>query len=330
MKKILSYVKRYWYSALLAPALMFLEVFMDMLLPSQMAIMVDKAIPSGDINTIVMVGLKMLLFAFIGLIGGVLSGVFTNYTGYKFANDLRKDLFSKIMNLSIIEATDFQTGSLITRVTNDVTQIQNFVSMALRMFVRALSLFVLGIIFTLGINPIFGIVIAIALPIEILILILFMKKVFPHFGRIQQELDKVNVVVHENVGGARVVKAFSREEYETDRFYEANQTYTDTMLTISKFSAILMPLLTLIIYVAQVAIYTIGGTEIINFYNKLKTDLNITIGEISAALTYITMICNALINLGMIFTNFGRAMISVKRVNEIMDSKLEIVDGPLE
>ena len=330
MKKILSYVKRYWYSALLAPALMFLEVFMDMLLPSQMAIMVDEAIPSGDINTIVMVGLKMLLFAFIGLIGGVLSGVFTNYTGYKFANDLRKDLFSKIMNLSIIEATDFQTGSLITRVTNDVTQIQNFVSMALRMFVRALSLFVLGIIFTLGINPIFGIVIAIALPIEILILILFMKKVFPHFGRIQQELDKVTVVVHENVGGARVVKAFSREEFETDRFYEANQTYTDTMLTISKFSAILMPLLTLIIYVAQVAIYTIGGTEIINFYNKLKTDLNITIGEISAALTYITMICNALINLGMIFTNFGRAMISVKRVNEIMDSKLEIIDGPLE
>ena len=107
MSRILSYVKKYWYSALLAPLLMFVEVLMDMLLPSQMAVMVDRAIPSGDVTLIVTVGLKMLLFAFIGLIGGVLSGVFTNYTGYKFANDLRKDLFTKIMNLSIIEATEF-------------------------------------------------------------------------------------------------------------------------------------------------------------------------------------------------------------------------------
>ena len=113
MRKILFYIKKYWYSALLAPLLMFVEVYMDMLLPKQMTLMVDFAIPSGNITNIVMVGLKMLLFAFIGLLGGVLSGVFTNYTGYKFANDLRKDLFEKIMNLSVIEATDFSTGSLI-------------------------------------------------------------------------------------------------------------------------------------------------------------------------------------------------------------------------
>ena len=327
MRRILTYVKKYWYSALLAPLLMFVEVYMDMLLPQQMTIMVDSAIPSGNITNIVLVGLKMLLFAFIGLVGGVLSGVFTNYTGYKFANDLRKDLFEKIMNLSVIEATDFSTGSLITRVTNDITQIQHFVSMALRMFVRALSLFALGIIFTIGINPLFGIVIAIALPIEVVILFLFMKKVFPHFGRIQKELDEVNIVVHENVTGARVVKAFSKEEYENERFVETNDTYTETMLTISKYSALLMPVLTLIVYVAQVAIYYLGGTRIVNFYNHLETELSITIGEISAATTYITMICNSLINLGMIFTNMGRAMISVKRVNEILDSKLEIVDG---
>ena len=327
MLKILSYVKKYWWSALLAPTLMFIEVYMDMLLPNQMAQMVDVAIPSGDITMIVMVGLKMLLFAFLGLVGGVLSGVFTNYTGYKFSNDMRKDLFEKIMNLSVIDATEFSTGSLITRVTNDVTQIQHFVSMALRMFVRALSLFILGIIFTIGINSIFGIVIVIALPVEIIILALFMKKVFPHFGKIQKELDEVNVVVHENVTGARVVKAFSKEEYELNRFVTTNDTYTNTLLTISVTSAILMPVLTLIIYVAQVAIYSIGGSEIIAFYEFTNTKLNITIGEISAATTYITMICNSLINLGMIFSNMGRAMISVKRVNEILNSKLDIVDG---
>ena len=101
MRKILSYVKKYWWSALLAPALMFVEVFMDMMLPDQMSYMVDTAIPSGDLGVIIITGLKMLLFAFIGLVGGVLSGVFTNYTGYKFANDMRKDLFEKMMNLSM-------------------------------------------------------------------------------------------------------------------------------------------------------------------------------------------------------------------------------------
>lgn len=330
MLKILSYVKKYWWSALLAPTLMILEVFMDMLLPTQMQQMVDYGIPSGDLGYIITIGLKMLIFAFLGLIGGVLSGVFTNYTGYKFANDMRKDLFDKIMNLSVIDATNFSTGSLITRVTNDVTQIQNFVSMALRMFVRALSLFVLGIIFTIRINSIFGIVIAVALPIEILILFIFMKKVFPHFGRIQKELDEVNVIVHENVTGARVVKAFSKEEYENNRFVDANNTYTHTLLTINKYSALLMPVLTLIIYVGQEAIYYLGGTKIIAFYNHLETDLNISIGEISAATTYITMICNALINLGMIFTHIGRAMISVRRVNEILNCSLDIVDGNVD
>ena len=330
MLKILKYVKKYWYSALLAPMLMFLEVYMDMLLPKQMTQMVDVAIPSGNIEMIVKVGLMMLLFAFLGLVGGVLSGVFTNYTGYKFANDLRKDLFKKIMNLSVIDAAELETGSLITRVTNDITQIQHFVSMALRMFVRALSLFVLGIIFTININSVFAIVIAIALPIEILIMILFMKKVFPHFGKIQKQLDDVNIIVHENVGGVRVVKAFSREEYEEARFTSANETYANTLLTINKYSAILMPVLTLIIYIAQEAIYYIGGTGIINFYNHLETELHITIGQISAATTYITMICNALINLGMIFTNMGRAMISVGRVNEILNYEVTILDGEKE
>ena len=327
MKKILSYVKKYWWSALLAPTLMFVEVFMDMMLPSEMTYMVDVAIKNVDINLIILTGLKMLLYSFIGLLGGVLSGVFTNYTGYKFANDMRKDLFKKMMNLSVIDASDFETGSLITRVTNDVTQIQNFVSMALRMFIRALSLFVLGIIFTLNINPQFGIIIVIALPIEILIMILFMLKVFPHFGKIQKELDDVNIVVHENVMGSRVVKAFGKEKYENERFGKANNTYANTLLTINRYSSLLMPLLMLIIYVGQIAIYNIGGNSIFTYFYNPEAGLEITIGQITAATTYITMICNSLINLGMIFTHFGRAMISVKRVNEILDYEVKIIDG---
>lgn len=330
MGRILGYVKKYWYAAILAPLLMVVEVFMDMLLPMQMQQLVDIAIPSNNMNLIITIGLKMLGIVFLGVIGGVLSGVATNYTGYKFANDLRKDIFSKVMNLSVNDVTEFETGSLITRVTNDVTQIQNFVSMALRMLVRSLGLFVLGIIFTLKINPSFGVIIVIALPLEIIIMFIFLKLVFPLFTRIQKELDQVNIVVHENVTGARVVKAFGKEEYEYNRFKNSNDKYTETLLTVNKYSALLMPLLTLIIYAAQMAIYYIGGNSIMDFYNGTSQALGITVGEISAAVTYISMICTSLMSLGMTFTNMGRAMASVGRVNEILDCEIDIVNGNLK
>ena len=330
MGRILGYVKKYWYAAILAPLLMVVEVFMDMLLPMQMQQLVDIAIPSNNMNLIITIGLKMLGIVLLGVIGGVLSGVATNYTGYRFANDLRKDIFSKVMNLSVNDVTEFETGSLITRVTNDVTQIQNFVSMALRMLVRSLGLFILGIIFTLKINPSFGVIIVIALPLEIIIMFIFLKLVFPLFTRIQKELDQVNIVVHENVTGARVVKAFGKEEYEYNRFKTSNDKYTETLLTVNKYSALLMPLLTLIIYAAQMAIYYIGGNSVMDFYNGTSQTLGITVGEISAAVTYISMICTSLMSLGMTFTNMGRAMASVGRVNEILDCEIDIVNGNLK
>ena len=327
MLKILKYVKKYWYTAILAPLLMVVEVLMDMLLPMQMQQLVDIAIPANNMHLIITIGLKMLGIVFLGVVGGVLSGVATNYTGYKFANDLRKDIFKKIMNLSVNDVREFETGSLITRVTNDVTQIQNFVSMALRMLVRSLGLFILGIIFTLKINLSFGIIIVIALPLELIIMLIFFKVVFPLFTKIQKELDQVNIVVHENVTGARVVKAFGREEYEFERFKNSNDKYTETLLTVNKYSALLMPLLTLIVYAAQMTIYYIGGNNVLAFYYNITNALNITIGQITAAVTYISMICTSLINLGMTFTNMGRAMASVGRVNEILGCDTEIVNG---
>ena len=328
MLKLLKYVKKYWYFAILAPTFMFLEVFMDMLLTLFMEKMVDFGVQTGNINNIIKYGLLMLLFLFIGVACGILSGVFTNLTSFKFSNDLRKDVFKKIMHLSYNQTDKFSTGSLVTRVTNDITQVQNLLSMALRMFIRALSFFILGIIFTLNINIEFGYILLIILPIEILVIVIFVKLAFPIFSVIQTKLDKVNTIVHENLTGARVVKAFSKEDYEYSRFKGANDEYTQKNLYVGKISAFLMPILMIIVYIGQIVIYYVGGNSILEASkNALKINDMILVGEISQAITYISMICMSIMMLGMIFTSLARATASAKRINEVLDCEEEIKDG---
>ena len=328
MLKLLKYVKKYWYFAILAPTFMFLEVFMDVLLTLFMEKMVDFGVQTGNINNIIKYGLLMLLFLFIGVACGILSGVFTNLTSFKFSNDLRKDVFKKIMHLSYNQTDKFSTGSLVTRVTNDITQVQNLLSMALRMFIRALSFFILGIVFTLNINIEFGYILLIILPIEILVIIIFVKLAFPIFSVIQTKLDKVNTIVHENLTGARVVKAFSKEDYEYSRFKGANDEYTQKNLYVGKISAFLMPILMIIVYIGQIVIYYVGGNSILEASkNALKINDMILVGEISQAITYISMICMSIMMLGMIFTSLARATASAKRINEVLDCEEEIKDG---
>ena len=328
MLKLLKYVKKYWYFAILAPTFMFLEVFMDMLLTLFMEKMVDFGVQTGNIDNIIKYGLLMLLFLFIGVACGILSGVFTNLTSFKFSNDLRKDVFKKIMHLSYNQTDKFSTGSLVTRVTNDITQVQNLLSMALRMFIRALSFFILGIVFTLNINIEFGYILLIILPIEILVIVIFVKLAFPIFSVIQTKLDKVNTIVHENLTGARVVKAFSKEDYEYSRFKGANDEYTQKNLYVGKISAFLMPILMIIVYIGQIVIYYVGGNSILEASkNALKINDMILVGEISQAITYISMICMSIMMLGMIFTSLARATASAKRINEVLDCEEEIKDG---
>ena len=331
MFKLLRYMKKYWYIAIFGPIFMVLEVCMDMFLSDYMAKMVDDGIMTQNIDNVIKYGLIMLAIVFIGVIGGILSGAFTNLASFKFSNDLRKDLFKKIMELSYNQTDDFNTGSLVTRVTNDITQVQNMISQALRGFIRALSFFVLGIFFTLRISKDFGFILAIILPLEVLVLFIFMKLVFPVFSVIQKKLDKVNTVVHENVSGARVVKAFGKEEYEYERFVNTNNDYTASNLFVGKTAAFLMPALMFIIYAAQFAIYMIGGNTIFEaFKGAIRVDDMISVGRISQAVTYINMICMSIMMLGMTFTNMARAIASAKRINEVLDCNLEIVSGSFD
>lgn len=329
MLKLLRYLKKYWWAAILAPIFMIIEVSMDMMLTGQMQQMIDFGIPSKDLDKILSIGFTMIVIVFIGVVGGFLSGVFANIASCNFANDLRQDLFKKIMRLSYDQTDDFSTGSLVTRVTNDVMQMQNFIAQMIRMFIRSFGMFALGIVFTLTIDLRFAIILAIALPLEIIIMLLFMKKAFPMFSVMQTKLDNVNTVVHENVTGARVVKAFCKEDYEDNRFKRVNGEHADLLLYVNKLFAWLMPLFMLIVYFAQIAIYSIGGTSIFGGFNN-GTEPEILLGETSQAITYIVMICFALMQFGMIISNIARAQASAKRINEVLDCSLEIVDGKLD
>lgn len=325
LKLIFKYVGKYWWAALLAPLFMIFEVGMDMLITKQMQRLIDDGIQSGSLQAVSQIGLTMLIFVLIGVLCGFLSGVFANIASCNYANNLRKNLFNKIMHLSYHQTDDFSTASLITRVTNDVTQMQNFFAQMIRMFIRSFGMFVLGIFFTLKIDTRFAFVLAVALPLEIIIMLVF-TRVFPLFSVIQKKIDNLNTVVHENTTGARVVKAFSKEDYENKRFCEVNESFTNVLIKVNKMFALLMPLFMLVVYFAQIAIYGIGGFNIVDAFNKGNTP-DITIGKITQATTYIVMICFSLIQFGMMFANIARASASAKRINAVLDCKEEIKDG---
>lgn len=321
MSKVLKYLKRYWYFALLSPLFMILEVSMDLVQPSLMSRIVDEGIVSGDIGLILELGVQMLIFTVIGCCGGILSGVFGNLAAQNFSNDLRKDAFSKVMKMSFQQTDKFTIGSLVTRLTNDITACQDFVGMALRMMVRTLMQFIGGIVMVLSINATFGYILLITLPIQILVIILVLRKGAPLFSVVQSKLDRVNSVVQENVSGARVVKAYTREEYENDRFCKANDDLVSTNLRVQKLMALLTPVLSILMNASVIAVIYIGGEPVRSAAESIQ------VGSIMAAITYITQILMSMMMIGMMFQQVTRASASASRIREVLEADPVISDG---
>ena len=322
--KVLRYLKPYWLFALLCPLAMILEVSMDLLQPTLMSDIVDNGIlgtASADENLryVLITGLKMLVFSLIGCFGGIASAAFGTTAAQKMGNDLRKDAFAKVMHMSFQQTDKFTTGSLVTRLTNDITAIQEFVSMSLRMFVRTGMQFIGGIAVILTLNVNFGMVLVISLPVQLIAVAIIMKKAAPLFGIVQTKLDKVNSVVQENVSGARVVKALTREEYEINRFDNANTDLMSTNLKVQKLLATLHPILMVIMNASVIAIIMIGG-----FHVDAKA---MQVGDVMAAVTYITQILMSVMMVGMMFQQVSRATASMKRVNEVLSTDPVIGDG---
>lgn len=322
--KVLRYLKPYWLFALLCPLAMILEVSMDLLQPTLMSDIVDNGIlgdaaADKNLRYVLITGLKMLVFSLIGCFGGIASAAFGTAAAQKMGNDLRKDAFAKVMHMSFQQTDKFTTGSLVTRLTNDITAIQEFVAMSLRMFVRTGMQFIGGIAVILTLNVNFGIVLVISLPVQLIAVAIIMKKASPLFSIVQSRLDKVNSVVQENVSGARVVKAFTREEYEINRFDNANTDLMTTNLKVQKLLATLNPILMIIMNASVIAIIMIGGFQV-----EAKA---MQVGEVMAAVTYITQILMSVMMVGMMFQQVSRSAASMKRVNEVLSTNPVISDG---
>lgn len=322
--KALRYLKPYWVFALLCPLAMILEVSMDLLQPTLMSDIVDNGIlgdaaADENLRHVLITGLKMLVFSLIGCFGGIASAAFGTAAAQKMGNDLRKDAFAKVMHMSFQQTDKFTTGSLVTRLTNDITAIQEFVAMSLRMFVRTGMQFIGGIAVILTLNVNFGIVLVISLPVQLIAVAIIMKKASPLFSIVQSRLDKVNSVVQENVSGARVVKAFTREEYEINRFDNANTDLMTTNLKVQKLLATLNPILMIIMNASVIAIIMIGGFQV-----EAKA---MQVGEVMAAVTYITQILMSVMMVGMMFQQVSRSAASMKRVNEVLSTNPVISDG---
>lgn len=319
MTKLLKYIKG---SAIiytiLAPLMMFIEVIMDLNQPKLMSDIIDIGVANGDITYVLNVGFKMIVVAFIGILGGMLCGVFSTLASMNMGKNMRQGLFNKIQSLSFSEIDQFKTSSLITRLTNDVTQVQNMVMMALRGMVRSPLICLGGIIMSLSISVKLSMIFLVVIPLIILSITVITAKSTPFFTAMQKKIDNVNLVMRENLLGVRVVKAFAIEDKVKERFSYANDDLMSTSIKAQSVTILLWPLVTLIMNLSVVAILWFGG----NYVNKGSLE----IGKIMAFINYLVQIMSSLNMLVMIIINFYRAKVSASRINEVLDVESSITD----
>jgi len=317
---MLKYIRKYWVFCLLAPAFMVGEVAMDLIQPAMMADIVDNGVLKSDIALIVSVGVRMILTVIAGGLSGVLCGVFANFAAQSFGNDLRKDLFARIMNLSFQQTDRISTGSLVTRLTNDVTQVQQTVSLMIRGLVRNSVMFLGGILMLYRQSPKFALVAACSLPFVVCFVVFFLKKTAPLFAVVQKKLDGINHIMQETVAGSRVVKAYVKEEYELGRFDEANDALCMENLRVQSLLAFMGPCMNIVLNLCVVAVIIVGGYT-------AKAGGPITPGNTMAAITYMAQILHGVTFMANIFQTFSRAKASADRINEVLECPDALVGG---
>lgn len=298
--------------AILAPLFMVLEVSMDLMQPTLMREIIDKGIVANDLDFVLLTGRKMLLASLIGFIGGAGCTAFSAVASAKFGKDLRSAVFKKVQTFSFTELDKLKTSSLITRITNDITQVQNTILMVLRGMVRAPLSVIGGIIMAYIISPTLSTIFLISMPLLLLVVFIIIKKAFPLFMEMQNNVDRINTVMRENLLGIKVIKAFVGYKTEEKRFKIANEDLMNCSIRATKITMLMMPFVTLTVNASTIAILWFGG--------NLHAQDKILVGDIMAFLNYLTQILMSLTMVIMMFMGFSRAQASAQRINEIFST----------
>ncbi len=324
MKRWMKYVKPYLKSFILGPAGMIVEVIGEMFMPILLAAIINGG-EAGTLTVGKSIGISAILTAIVLLMmtGGVCGAYFGSKASVNFAADLRKDVYAKIQKYSFANIDRFSTGSLVTRMTNDVTQLQNFVNMLLRMALRSPGMLIGGVIMAISLKPKLSIVLAVVIPLMLVVIGLLIKISFPRFGFMQTKIDKLNSTVRENVTNVRVVKSFVREDHEKEKFGYDNNELKKAGMSAVKVMIYMGPVMNLFMYSAVIAIIWFGHGIVLSEHATVG---GMQIGDLSAFITYATQILSSLMMVTFLLMNTSRALASGKRICEVLDEKIDIVD----
>ena len=318
MKTWGKYIRPYWPYFVLGPLCMIVEVVGEVLMPKYLQGIIDDGAVNPNVGYILGAGAMMVITALLMMLGGVGGCYFGAKAAVNFGSDLRQDLYDKVQSFSFANIDRFSTGSLVTRLTNDVTQLQNFVNMLLRMCLRSPGMLIGALIMAIRLKPDLSLVLCVTIPCMVILLLAVVRIGMPRFTAMQDQIDRVNATVQESVTNVRVVKSFVREDFERRRFGDANARLKAAGLRAMDVMVFLQPIMMLFMNLTTLAVVWFGGNMVV--YDGMS------VGTLTAFITYITQILMSLTMISMIFISASRAMASGSRIREVMEEKLDLSD----
>ena len=322
LKRYKKYITPYLSAFVIGPLMMLTEVAGEVMLPKFMSMIINKGVASRNVAYIGKMGTLMVLTVLFMAVGGILGAYFSAKASISFTSDMRNDLFRKVQQFSFENIDGYSTGSLVTRLTNDVQQVQNVLMMGLRMALRAPGMFLGALIMAFMMNRQLAVIILIVIPLLLAAIILILKTAFPRFGEMQRRLDRLNSGIQESLTNVRVVKSFVREAHEIEKFSRLNRDLKESSLRALRIVITTMPVMMFAMNVTTLAVVWYGGNIIIA--GKMP------VGDLTAFTTYIVQILMSLMMLSMVFLQSSRASASMKRINEIFDTEINLTDDNAE
>lgn len=320
MKRWYKYAKPYLPYFIIGPLCMLVEVAGEVVMPKMLSIVINDANAEElTVGTSLGTMCLMILTAVLMLLGGVGGAYFGGKASVNFAADLRADVYSKVQKFSFANIDKFSTGSLVTRLTNDVTQVQNFVNMLLRMALRAPGMLIAALIMAIALQPGLSVVFAVSMPLMLIAISFIISKGFPRFSRMQRKVDALNTSVQENVTNVRVVKSFVREDYEEKKFAFANADLKDSSMAAMRVMIFMQPVITLFMNLTVLAVIWFGG--------NISLAGNMEVGDLSAFITYVTQILSSLMMVTVLLMISSRALASARRISEVLDEVPDLSDA---